>query len=988
MADALLPQILIEQEADIAIISEQYTSKASGCWFEDTSNTAAIWIPNSSQLIPGLSGRGDGFVWVRTNRVTFVSCYLTPSDNIEAFQRKLDAIEDCLRLHQGPLIVAGDFNARSPEWGMRTANSRGRQITQMAARAGLVIANVGDTTTFRRAGCEGTIPDITLVSERFANRIKYWKVLEVYTASDHQYISYSYEVNGANSDEAIPRGTGTRKWNSRKLNTEKLIAGIDDGSLDTQQTANASTTVKKTMRLIERACDRSMPRIGTNRNHKRPVYWWNTRIASARQDCFRRRRSYTRARRHGEAEAEQIAYKDAKRRLKQAIFDSKRQLWEELREDINNNPWGTGYKLVTGKLAPKVPTINMDRETMENIVNTLFPSRDIPEEIPDPEELTDIPEFTQQELREAAGKLRMNKSPGPDAIPAEVIKEIALRRPEIMLRMYNTCLKEAIFPEIWKRQLLVLISKGKGNPGTPSAYRPLCMLDTAGKLYEILLKPRLNEAISRRGGLSERQYGFRPKRSTIGAVNDVLRAAEATQTGPCSSRPIVLLATLDVKNAFNSLRWPDVLQALEERFKLPAYLTRVIRDYLKNRELSFMTTEGPKKMQITSGAAQGSILGPDLWNITYDEIFNIEMPEDTFLVGYADDIAAVIKARNVVEAKRKLRQVMIRTKTWLEAHGLQLAAHKTEVLLFTRRHIPVEIDLHMGDLTVSTKRSVNYLGIRLDSKMTYADQIHYAANKASRITGHLSRLMANIGGPLPNKRKLLMEANNSILLYGSEIWGEQMNIRRRANVLLAVQRTAALRVTSAYRTVAGPAVLVIAGMIPIDLHILERRSIWTSRQTNDTTHRGEEETRQETMRKWQHRWNTDTRGRWTARLIPNIKEWVNRRFGEVDYFLTQMLSGHGYYRKYLYRMKKCNTPYCLYETEDVIDDAEHTFFRCSRWCENRREVEGITGPLTVESIVRCMTTDEDKWRSIAKFCERILRTKKADLDAAETSGGI
>ena len=42
------------------------------------------------------------------------------------------------------------------------------------------------------------------------------------------------------------------------------------------------------------------------------------------------------------------------------------------------------------------------------------------------------------------------------------------------------------------------------------------------------------------------------------------------------------------------------------------------------------------------------------------------MPEGTFLVGYADNIAAVITARNTEEAQRKLRRVMLRTKTWLD----------------------------------------------------------------------------------------------------------------------------------------------------------------------------------------------------------------------------------------------------------------------------------------------------------------------------------
>ncbi|KAH8342698.1 hypothetical protein KR059_003696, partial [Drosophila kikkawai] len=202
-------------------------------------------------------------------------------------------------------------------------------------------------------------------------------------------------------------------------------------------------------------------------------------------------------------------------------------------------------------------------------------------------------------------------------------------------------------------QRLVLISKGKGDPLTPSAYRPLCMLNTTGKLLEKLVKPRLAAAIERGGGLSPRQNGFRPGRSTIGAIQEV--------------------------------------------------------DYLDNRRLLYQTKAGEKCMQITSGAAQGSILGPELWNISYDEIFHLDIPEDTTIVGYADDIVAVITARNTEYAQRKLTQVMIRVKRWLNSHDLKLADEKTELLLATRRRIPLEIDMRVGENVIRTQKVMKYL---------------------------------------------------------------------------------------------------------------------------------------------------------------------------------------------------------------------------------------------------------------------------------------
>lgn len=186
------------------------------------------------------------------------------------------------------------------------------------------------------------------------------------------------------------------------------------------------------------------------------------------------------------------------------------------------------------------------------------------------------------------------------------------------------------------------------------------------------------------GDLSERQHGFRKGRSTIHAILEVVEEAKKADTGNHFSRPIVLLVTLDVKNAFNSVRWHDAIHALEQDFGVPEYLIRIIEDYLRDRSITYLTADGEKHRRITAGAAQGSILGPDIWNYTYDSILRQEMPEGSFLVGYADDIAAVIKARNVELAQIRLNQVMRRVTSWLNEHGLQLALAKTEILLLTK----------------------------------------------------------------------------------------------------------------------------------------------------------------------------------------------------------------------------------------------------------------------------------------------------------------
>jgi len=157
-ADNLLKQLLLEKGTDAVIISEQYTKANCGNWLQDDTGTAAIWIISTGSFPILNSGRGNGFVWVKGSRYSVISCYLTPNNPIAEFEAKLDSIEDCAREIGEPLVMTGDFNAKAVEWGSSDTDPRGRRTLDMASRLGLVVANSGTSTTFRRPGCVATTP--------------------------------------------------------------------------------------------------------------------------------------------------------------------------------------------------------------------------------------------------------------------------------------------------------------------------------------------------------------------------------------------------------------------------------------------------------------------------------------------------------------------------------------------------------------------------------------------------------------------------------------------------------------------------------------------------------------------------------------------------------------------------------------------------------------------------------------------------------------
>ena len=71
------------------------------------------------------------------------------------------------------------------------------------------------------------------------------------------------------------------------------------------------------------------------------------------------------------------------------------------------------------------------------------------------------------------------------------------------------------------------------------------------------------------------------------------------------------------------------------------------------------------------------------------------------------------------------------------------------------------------------------------------------------------------------------------MLYGSEIWAETLEIKKRINSLVTIQRMAAFRIESAYRTVTAPAVLVVADTISVDLLAAVRMEIYKAKSTGN-----------------------------------------------------------------------------------------------------------------------------------------------------------
>ncbi|CAB0033507.1 unnamed protein product [Trichogramma brassicae] len=172
----------------------------------------------------------------------------------------------------------------------------------------------------------------------------------------------------------------------------------------------------------------------------------------------------------------------------------------------------------------------------------------------------------------------------------------------------------------------------------------------------------------------------------------------------------------------------------------------------------------------------------------------------------------------------------------------------------------------------------------------------------------------------------------------------------------AVHRRACLRVISGRPHVSYDATYVIASVPPLALLADERACIY-QRRPEDV----KEEERRETLSKWQDWWDRASNGRWTHHLIPNITEWVERGHGALDYYLTQLLSGPGNFQSHSQRYDDTLSALCP-ACSTTIEDAEHTFFHCPQFHEERERLQQVLQEvIEPENIVRLMLETAGNW---------------------------
>ena len=131
---------------------------------------------------------------------------------------------------------------------------------------------------------------------------------------------------------------------------------------------------------------------------------------------------------------------------------------------------------------------------------------------------------------------------------------------------------------------------------------------------------------------------------------------------------------------------------------------------------------------------------------------------------------------------------------WADAWQMRFNALKYQHISFCGKQVRVNFDYMIGNEVIKQVDSIKYLGVIIDKKITWSQQVDKIALKANRVRGFLYRNIKHCSPDIKNRcYKIFIRP---ILEYASIIWSPYYN--QYVNKLKAVQRRMARLVYNEY----------------------------------------------------------------------------------------------------------------------------------------------------------------------------------------------
>ena len=247
--------------------------------------------------------------------------------------------------------------------------------------------------------------------------------------------------------------------------------------------------------------------------------------------------------------------------------------------------------------------------------------------------------------------------------------------------------------------------------------------------------------------INDGQNGFRKGRSTIGT------AAELTDDIllGINNKHFTIGAFIDLRKAFDTVSH-EILGSKLSKFGFHKNIIAWLSNYLSNRKqrckVNGITSD---YLDITCGVPQGSILGPMLFLLYINDINTMLNRCKTKL--YADDTVVYATHINEQICHDWLCMDLKILMDWFNKNRLTINLDKTKLMLFATKNMQKKAlfpQIELSGTKLQYVRQFNYLGVKLDSRLTF--EMH--ANECLRLVSHKIFLLTKIRKYIDKKQAL------------------------------------------------------------------------------------------------------------------------------------------------------------------------------------------------------------------------------------------
>lgn len=747
---------------------------------DKTRGGVAFFIHESIKfhVVNGMSLAVDGIMECLTVEIcnekkknVIVSCvYRTPGTSITIFNEWMDKLFSPVT--QKTLFICGDFNIDllNP--------TKEKNIEDFTDTMYSLSLNPTITKPSRITSQSATIID-NIFTNILPNQTT--SGLFITDISDHLPVFTLYNCDFSNVKNPVEM-TFTRKRNEQSISKLNNSLEHQDWSAIYNE-LDVDSAYSKFLDIFISLYDKNCPEkeitITTKRKHKP---WLTKGIKNA---CKKKNNLYKMFIKSKTKEAE-VKYKTYRNKLTDVMRTSKQLYYREKLNENKTNMKGT-WKVLNnliknGSSKPTYPAYFVDKDgeqhNMNNIVNgfnkffvTVGP--ELAEKVPNhgingtnpikhnPFSLFLCP-TDEHEVINVVSKCKNKFSTDCNNIDMFLVKKVILNIVKPLTHIFNLSFQSGRFPDKMKIAKVIPIHKND-NKHCYTNYRPISILPQFSKILEKLFASRLEKFVDIHKIFDDGQYGFRTKRTTSMAL---IEAVEEI-TNALDQKNIAVGVFIDLKKAFDTINHAILLNKLE-LYGIRGVTGDWIKSYLTGRtQYVKMGQHLSEQLGIVCGVPQGSVLGPQLFNLYINDIFNVS--QSLKLILFADDTNIFYSSNDYHELECTMNRELNEIKRWMDINKLSLNINKTKAMTFGNFPENAHPQIRINGIQIENVCETKFLGVIIDNKLSWKSHIRHIKTKVSKSLYII------------NKVKLCLDTNALRTLYCTlvlpyltycvEIWG-------------------------------------------------------------------------------------------------------------------------------------------------------------------------------------------------------------------------